>query len=62
MASPSRTEWPDYAVRPVMCHECGTRVILKDSWECFYDVRARQGFVRHTRCRPYRVRVVVEAA
>lgn len=62
MAQASRTEWPDYAVRPVMCSECGTRVILKSNWRCSYNVRARNGRIWHTACDPFRVRVVVEAA
>lgn len=50
MANPSRTEFPDYVEKPVMCERCGTRVILKDKWVCYFDVAANHGWVRHIDC------------
>ncbi len=62
MAQPSRTSWPDYAPRPVMCSECGRRVTLKQAHRSLWDEQTRVGSVRHRECERFRVRVVVELA
>lgn len=60
MAKPSRTEWPDWVVRPVMCSKCSTRVTLKDAHWTHYDVATRKGSVYHWAC--VGVAVTVSAA
>lgn len=62
MAQPSRTSWPDWAARPVMCSECGGRVTLKQAHRSLWDELARTGTVRHRECERFRVRVVVGPA
>lgn len=54
MAEPSRTTWPDYAVRPVICPTCQLRITLKHAWTCWWDERTQQGFIWHRDCQPGR--------
>jgi hypothetical protein len=57
MAQPSRTTWPEYAQRPVICAGCGTRVTLKQAWRCWFDERTQEGAVWHRACDPHRMNI-----
>ena len=58
----TESRWADYVPRPPTCDVCGERVTLKQSSRMAWDENLKRGFVVHSRCEGFKVRVMVEAA
>jgi hypothetical protein len=56
------SRWADYIDRPPTCAVCGLRVTLKQSSRMAWDENLKHGYVVHTACESFRVKVMVEAA
>ena len=61
MAKGSHTSWPDYLPAPRLCDVCGERVTLKQSSRMAWDENLKRGFVVHSACERFRVKIMVEA-